>query len=103
MLKTVMYIPIIVFFLISGVAWISPEYLQERGLNGVNLGDMDENKLIEMVDELITCALPDEEEKSQENCELDLTSDIKCLPVETEHKFHRPGRVTPDTVTGPRT
>ena len=30
---------------ISGVAWISPEYLQERGLTGVNLGDIDETKL----------------------------------------------------------
>ena len=46
-------------------------------------------------------ALPDEEAESKEDCEIEhlqllashlLTSDIKCLPLETKHgpEFHRP-------------
>ena len=46
---------------IHGVAWISPEYLHKNKLNG-HLCDLDENKLIDLVESLVTCEIPENDE-----------------------------------------
>ena len=45
---------------IHGVAWICPEYLENLGLKGF-LCDFSEKDLVELVDKLVTCEIPDKE------------------------------------------
>ena len=45
---------------IHGVAWICPEYLKGEGITGY-LCDLPEEKLVSIVNQLITCKIPDEE------------------------------------------
>ena len=45
---------------IHGVAWISPSYLTQNGMND-HLCDIDETKLITLVESLMSCSLPDDD------------------------------------------
>lgn len=47
---------------IHGVAWITPSYLTQKGINE-HLCDIDEEKLITLVDSLVSCALPEDDEE----------------------------------------
>ena len=47
---------------IHGVAWITPSYLTRKGINE-HLCDIDEEKLITLVDSLVSCALPEDDEE----------------------------------------
>ena len=44
---------------IHGVAWISRDYLAQNNINGY-LGDLPDKKLVDLVDQLVTCSIPGE-------------------------------------------
>ena len=59
-----------------GVAWISPEWLKKRGIDTLGISEMIETKLIELVDELISCQLP-EDDTDESKCLNDIVSSVQ--------------------------
>ena len=52
---------------IHGVAWISPQCLRDRGIDGTDVSKMKETDLIKLIDELISCELPQDDSKESQN------------------------------------
>ena len=89
---------------IHGVAWISPEWLKKRGIDGLDISDMDETKLIELVDELISCQLP-EDDTDESKCLNDIVSSVQkhhhtksCLKYNGKCRYGFPKLPTDKTI-----